>query len=200
MPVEINVGQSIRDLRLRQDLSIRELAGRSGLSVNTLSLIENGRTSPTVGTLQQLAAALDVPVAAFFPADANGTRVVHIRSGKRRRAALGCGTIENLGVGFMNPAIQPFMVILEPKAGSGPHPIVHKGSEFVLCLRGRIAYRIEDRAYPLRQGESLLFESHLPHSWQNTETSSSQFLLILFPSDLNDQAKDRHFASGRRRR
>ena len=200
MPSEIDLGQSVRELRVRHNLSIRELAKNSGISVNTLSLIENGKTSPTVSTLQQLAGALEVHVAAFFEAGTSKARIIHIKSGTRKKASLGYYTIENLGAGFINSSIQPFMVTLEPNAGSGGQPIVHTGYEFVLCLKGRVAYHIEDCTYLLEQGESLLFESHLPHHWQNTGTTPSHFLLVLYPTDINDRATDRHFASAHRRR
>ena len=65
-PAEVLVGRKLRALRSRARLSLRALAERSGLNVNTLSLVENGKSSPSVSTLQQLARALDVPIAAFF--------------------------------------------------------------------------------------------------------------------------------------
>ena len=65
----VDVGHCLRKLRAERDLSIRSLAERSGLNVNTLSLIENGKSSPSVSTLQQLATALEVPITAFFESD-----------------------------------------------------------------------------------------------------------------------------------
>src|SRR3990172_3921362 len=62
----IDVGARLRILRAVAGLSIRTLAFKSGLNVNTLSLIENGKTSPSVSTLQQLAMTLDIPITAFF--------------------------------------------------------------------------------------------------------------------------------------
>ena len=67
--IDINVGRHLRELRAGRGLSIRALAEQSRLNVNTLSLIENSRTSPSVSTLQQLASALDVPITAFFETD-----------------------------------------------------------------------------------------------------------------------------------
>jgi transcriptional regulator with XRE-family HTH domain len=196
---EVNVGSSARKLRVRRGLSIRQLAQQSGISVNTLSLIENGRTSPTVSTLQQLAAALGLSVAAFFETGVRQENVVYVKSGQRRRVTFDYGTIENLGAGFINSAVEPFVVTLEAGAGSGPQATVHTGYEFVLCLRGRIVYRIDDRTYLLRQGDSLLLESHLPHCWHNVENKPSEFLLVLSPTDTNDRATDRHFTSTNQR-
>ncbi|MEA3326538.1 MAG: helix-turn-helix transcriptional regulator [Chloroflexota bacterium] len=62
----ISVGQRLREFRIEKGLSIRALAEKSGLAVNTLSLIENQKSSPSVNTLEQLARALELSVARFF--------------------------------------------------------------------------------------------------------------------------------------
>ena len=190
---EVNVGQRLRQLRVDQHLSIRTLAGLSKLSINTLSLIENGKTSPSVSTLQQLAAALRVPITSFFETDAAPSRVVHSKARRRPRAQFTHGTLEDLGPGMSDRAVQPFLVTLEPNSGSGPEQIVHTGYEFVFCLKGRITYTIEDRVYLLEPGDSLLFESPLPHRWYNVEPEQSQALLVLYPTDERDRPTDRHF-------
>ncbi len=190
---EFSVGRRLRALRAERDFSIRALAQKSRLSVNTLSLIENGRTSPSVATLQQLAGALAVPMTAFFENGTPRNRLVHTKSGKRRVAPFTHGTLESLGGSLTNSTAEPFLVKLAPNAGSGSQQIVHTGYEFVFCLTGRIAYTIEDQMYLLEPGDSLLFESHLPHRWQNVESRPSEFLLLLCPSDAHDRPTDRHF-------
>ena len=85
------------------------------------------------------------------------------------------------------------MIRLEPFASSGANPIVHTGYEFVFCLEGRIAYTIETQTYLLEPGDSLLFESHLPHRWQNVGEVASQSLLVLFPTDTRDHPTKQHF-------
>jgi transcriptional regulator with XRE-family HTH domain len=93
----IDVGVRLRIMRAGASLSIRALADKSGLNVNTLSLIENGKTSPSVSTLQQLASALGVPVTEFFVTAQENKTVVHQRSGQRPRAAFAHGVMEDLG-------------------------------------------------------------------------------------------------------
>ena len=73
---EVNVGRRLRELRIERGLSIRALAEQSGLNVNTLSFIENGKTSPSVSTLQQVAAALELPINAFFEIKTNPQAIV----------------------------------------------------------------------------------------------------------------------------
>ena len=116
---EVNVGQRLRELRNERGLSIRALAERSGLNVNTFSLIENSKTSPSVSTLQQIAAALEVPITAFFETDVPKNSVAHITARNRPRLAFAHGTLEDLGAGLTNRAVEPFVVTLEPHASSG---------------------------------------------------------------------------------
>lgn len=190
---EVNVGQRLRTLRSERGLSIRALSERSGLNVNTFSLIENGKTSPSVSTLQQIAAALEVPITAFFETDVPQNSIAHIVAHNRPRLAFAHGTLEDLGAGLTSRAVEPFVVTLEPHASSGDNPIVHTGFEFVFCLQGRMTYRVEDHLYVLEPGDSLLFESYLPHRWQNDEAQPAQAILVLYPTDARDHPTERHF-------
>jgi transcriptional regulator with XRE-family HTH domain len=191
--VEVDVGGNLRRLREERDLTIRALADKSGLAVNTLSLIENAKTSPSVSTLQQLAAALQVPVAAFFEVEAPEDNIAYIKAGNRPQAAFVQGTLADLGAGTSIRAVEPFIVTLEPQASSGYEDIVHTGFEFVYCLEGQIGYTIRGRTYLLEPGDSLLFEAHLPHRWQNLGPGVSRSILVLYPTDERDYPTERHF-------
>jgi transcriptional regulator with XRE-family HTH domain len=190
---EVNVGIALKELRGKRGLSIRALAEKSGLAVNTLSLIENEKTSPSVATLQQLAVALEVPITSFFENGAPKNRVAYIKAGQRVGAAFAHGTLEDLGSNLTERTIEPFVVTIKPGASSGTQSIVHTGHEFIFCLEGRIVYTIEDKTYLLEPGDSLLFESHLPHRWQNVEAVPARTILVLCPVDSRDRPTERHF-------
>lgn len=189
----VDVGRRLRQLREEEGWTLRALAEKSGLNVNTLSLIENGKTSPSVSTLQQIAFALRVPITAFFEEAEPEVHIVHIQAKRRLRALFSHGTLEDLGAGIFHHAIQPFLVTLDPGADSGERPILHTGHEFVYCLQGGIHYQIEGNTYILEEGDSLLFEAHLPHRWWNACEMPSQMLLVLCPADERDHSTDLHF-------
>ncbi|RPI31921.1 MAG: cupin domain-containing protein [Chloroflexota bacterium] len=191
----INVGRRLRELRLERGFSIRTLAKLCNLNFNTLSLIENGKSSPSVSTLQQLAMGLEVPITAFFETSTPESQISYLKAGMRRRVAFTRGMMEELGNGLTLHGGLPFLVTLEPQAGSGPTPIVHTGYEFVYCLEGRLTYTIEDRDYPLYPGDSLLFKAYLPHYWHNTGGKISRSLLVLCPTDESDEPSKQHFSS-----
>jgi len=190
--VSEHVGQQLRALRKARRLSIRTLAEISGLSVNTLSLIENGKTSPSVNTLSQLAQSLNVPITAFFEVN-HRKRVAYQKAGERKQIVFAQGQLESLGEGMPRMGSEPFITRLEPNASSGTEPIIYAGRQFIYCLEGHITYTIEGEAYPLAPGDSLIFDAYTPHSWQNTSPTSSRALLVLCPEDSSVDLPERYF-------
>ncbi len=194
LSAEVWVGRRLKDLRTRRGFSLRALADRSGLNVNTLSLVENGKSSPSVSTLQQLALALEVPISAFFESELVEKRVVFTPNDQRPRTTFGSTQMQNLGKDLAGSVVQPFVVTLRPGMGSGDRMIVHTGHEFVYCLSGAIRYQIEADEYFLKTGDSLLFEAHLPHCWENKSEDVAEILLVLYPSDEREEPGGRHFS------
>jgi transcriptional regulator with XRE-family HTH domain len=190
---EIPVGQRLRELRLERGLSLRALAEQSQLNVNTLSLIENGKTSPSVSTLQQVAAALNTPITAFFVTEAPARQIVFQKNEERAAAEFMHGTLADLGPGFARPGLEPFLVTIEPFGNCCETPIVHTGLELVFCLEGHLEYEVDGQRFDLLPGDSLLFEAHLSHRWRNAGSAPSRSLLLLCPDDERDRPDERHF-------
>ena len=187
------VGQRLRSIRKARNLSIRALADRSDLSVNTLSLIENGRTSPSVNTLYQLAKGLKVPITVFFDSDLRDKKVVYQKALERKQIVFSQGQMERLGAGLAGLGSEPFITRLEPGANSGNTPIIYAGREFIYCLEGHITYTIEGKIYPLDPGDSLILAAYTPHFWHNSASFNSRALLVLCPEDSFDDFPERYF-------
>lgn len=194
-----NVGGCMRELRSKRGYSMRALAEKSGLAVNTLSLIENGKVSPSVSTLQRVALTLGVPIAAFFETQPQDEEIVYLRAHRRLQVVFAHGLLEDLGAGMAERTIEPFLITLDPHADSGPSPVVHTGQEFVYCLKGQIEYLVEDRAYVLEPGDSLLFDANLPHGWLNRRPEASQALMVICPFEAREKPALRHFSLGESR-
>ncbi len=179
----IEVGVRLRALREARRFSIKALAEASGLAVNTLSLIEHGKSSPSVSTLQQIATALHVPIMAFFTPEAPRSRVVYHPVGQVVTLPFPYGGLADLGVGMARRSIEPLRLSLDPGAGSGPETIMHTGQEFVYGLEGVINYTVAGQVYLIEPGASLLFEATLPHCWHNPSPTLAVALLVLCPYD-----------------
>jgi transcriptional regulator with XRE-family HTH domain len=192
----VGVGRRLREIRSSRALSLRALAETSGLNINTLSLIENERTSPSVSTLQQLSQALQVPLTEFFRREDVHLEVVHQRNGSRPHAPLQAGSMEDLAAGMRYPGAEPLILALDRGADSGKSPIVHTGREFAYSLSGCITYTVQGHEYALEPGDSVCFEAYLPHSWRNSGPDPARVLLVLCPMDARDDPKGRHFSGG----
>lgn len=189
-----HIGNQVRRLRLSRNLSLRELAQRSGLNINTLSLIENGKTSPSVTTLQQLAMALGVRITEFFESAEAEQEVIYTPAERRPQRSAGGALIQNLTARLAQHGLEAFVVHLKPGGEGLNRHISHAGWEFVFVLSGMVEYRIGGQTYELKKGDSLAFAADLPHCWHNPlEDQMAQLLLIFVPGGERENLQHRHF-------
>ena len=177
--VSINVGVQLRELREARKISMRGLAIKSGLSANALSMIERGRTSPSVSTLYKLADALGIPITEFFGPQSDKQNILLVKADERTRVPFSRGVWEGLGGERFTGRVEPFILTLESGASSGQHAMIHTGHEFVFCLRGQLEYLVERRLIELEAGDSLLFAAQLNHRWRNPGKTVTNALLVL---------------------
>ena len=191
---DFTVGLRLRDLRKERGLSQRGLADLAGLSPNAISLIERDEQSPSVATLQRLAAALGVKMSYFFESE-TVAQVLHFRP-QQRPAIRGSGlTIEGLGARLDGQQMEPFLITLASHADMGAGRVVHEGQEFVVCLAGRLCYEIDGVDYVLAPGDFLLFAASQPHRWGNPGDEEARLVLVLQAPDRTGEPARRHFSA-----
>ncbi len=190
--MDVMVGDKVRAQRKERKLSLRNLADMSGLNINTLSLIENGKVSPSVSTLQRLASGLGVTISAFFDPVEVKQSVVITRAANRPYIKAEGVTMENLTENLMSDYLQTFTITLEPGYSSGDRHIRHTGYEFGYVLEGQIVYSIEGVEHTLGVGDSLLFNANIHHSWQNQTSEPARFMLLISPRIPTDDVIGRH--------
>ncbi|MFN2148732.1 MAG: helix-turn-helix domain-containing protein [Anaerolineales bacterium] len=193
--VSVDVGLRLRQLREDRGHSIRELARLSGLSANALSLIERGKSSPSVSTLYKVSDALDVPITALFQLTGEHAEVVYVRAGERTRVPFTRGLWEGLGGEQFSGRVEPFSLTLENGATSGPEMIEHTGHEFVFCLRGQLEYQVQNQIFTLGAGDSLLFAAHLKHRWRNPGPLVTSAVFVLSGFEVGDIPVRHHVSS-----
>jgi len=194
MNKNFSLGAKLRAIRNERNLSQRELAKESGISPNAISLIERDENSPSVSTLQSLAAALNVKMSYFFE-DEETHSILHKKTGQRPIITSKGVEIEGIGGELHHQEMEPFRVTLAPHSGSGERQVVHTGHEFVYCLVGNVEYIIDGNVYPLEAGDFLMFEAHQPHVWRNTTDQEAKFLLVLQTPEESTEPVERHFSS-----
>lgn len=189
------LGERLRLLRSERNISQRDLARMAGLSPNAISLIERDETSPSVATLQSLAAALNIRMSYFFEEEMPGS-ILHIHAAARPKITSEGVTIEGMGKTLPFQEMEPFAITLEPLAGSGgERQVVHNGHEFVYCLEGKIEYVVDGKVHVVEEGDTLIFEATLPHLWRNPFDVVAKFILVLQTPNASREPVQRHFSS-----
>jgi transcriptional regulator with XRE-family HTH domain len=184
--VEAAIGTQVRALRRKYDMTVMDLATQAGLSVSMLSKIENGGTSASLGTLQSLAKALNVPLGFFFAKFDEKRDATYVPSGRglpiERRGTSSGHLYQLLGHSVKSEiAVEPYLITLTDEAD--PYPIFqHEGVEFIYMLKGEVGYRHADKTYLLRRGDSLFFDAQAPHGPEDLRRLPMQYLsIIIYP-------------------
>ncbi len=177
-----DVGGRIRAMRESKALSLRALAELCGLSINAISRIERGESSPTVSSLHKLATALKIPITEFFD-DGQAWTTIVVRKGNRARTGSSQMLIESLGTGLPGQRLEPFLMTIQPGACSDEEPISHAGEEFVFCMEGEIDYLVGEEWHRLEAGDSLMFQAEQMHQWKNDGSEQAKVLLVLQASE-----------------
>jgi transcriptional regulator with XRE-family HTH domain len=186
--LEASIGNQIRTLRKMKNLTVSEMAKESGLSISMLSKIENGATSPSLSTLQALAAALSVPITTFFAKFDQKRDSSFVRDGEglliERRGTKSGHQYRLLGHSVSGDVgVEPYLITLTNEAD--PFPVFeHEGVEFIYMLEGEVDYRHADKSYTLRKGDSLFFDATAPHGPETLRVLPMHYLsIIIYPRE-----------------
>lgn len=166
--LERHIGQTVRKLRLQQNLTIAEIARKAKISSGMLSKIENGQTSASLDSLEGLADALGTTLSSIFAGystDEGGAQ--HVKNGQGpevvRRGTKRGHTYHLLSI-ERGPrrVFEPFLVTLNDKSEIFPS-FQHPGIEFIYILQGKLSYRHGKKNYMLGTGDALTFRGSVPH-------------------------------------
>ena len=176
----------MRQARKRQQLTLQKVADRSNLSVSYISQIERNLLTPSVGTLKRIARALDIPTGQLIAPDCGAARsmVVVLRKNQRKRVAFPQSSIsyELLMPDFRRRA-SALWLIGKPGAESGPAQ-THEGEDIVIVLKGQLSVDVAGTWHELNAGDSICFNSELPHRWCNRRRQIAEAIWISSPPYL----------------
>jgi transcriptional regulator with XRE-family HTH domain len=175
------LGRRIRTLRTERGLTLTGLAARVGITRSFLSSVERGVAYPSLLVLRSIAAALEVPVFMLFTApEANG---MVVRKGARK-------VIKPPGAPVSYELVSPDlrrkieMIIVRLKPGLDSAAMAHEGEECALVLRGRVAITVGDVEYELDEGDSIYYDSGLPHKARAVGDEPAEIVSAITPPNF----------------
>lgn len=183
--LELAIGREVRQLRKSQSITIAELAAQTELSVGMLSKLENGTTSASLTTLQNVANALRVPITAFFKSFEEMRGVMHVKAGEGlsvERVGTRAGHQYQLLGHIVNNSsgvtVEPYLIKLQAESDVFP-TFQHEGTEFLYMIKGVVDYRHGDDIYRLEAGDSLIFDADAPHGPEKLIKLPAHYLSII---------------------
>jgi XRE family transcriptional regulator, regulator of sulfur utilization len=178
----IHIGPRVKALREAMDLSLRDLAERSGVSAPMLSQVERGETSPTLQIASRIAAGLELRLSQLLRLDEAGT-VTIVRAGERRGASHGGHRFEVLTPPLPGQRAELSRHTLAPGAqtgGPGDPPMHEPGSrEIALVESGRVVLDIDGDHHELATGDCVTFDADLPHHFENPGPGEAAILAVV---------------------
>jgi transcriptional regulator with XRE-family HTH domain len=188
MSEENKIGKKIRQLREDHGLSVEELAESSHNSVETIENIESGALVPSLSPLMKIARSLGVRLGTFMD-DAPQSGPFMVKSGKSENIIRFSGqshisnqsTLElySLAYGKGDKHMEPFIVDVHPLNGADHQLSSHEGEEFIYILHGEIEIFYGQEKYHLAQGDSIYYDSVIPHDL-HAHKSEARILAVIY--------------------
>jgi transcriptional regulator with XRE-family HTH domain len=175
------VGAAIRARREAAGLSMRGLAGKSGVSQPFLSQIENGQASPSMVTLYRIAGALGAQPGELLP-QAPATSVLVVRAGEGRM--LPVGEVPNPAIGRMiSKGDDRMMEVVEYRIAPGQHLhewFQHEGENVVYLVSGHVTVELDGiGSWTLAPGDCLYHPGEVRHRWLLVGDEPAHVLLVV---------------------
>ncbi len=166
-PSDFDIGRRLRGLRETQGLSQRELAKRAGVSNAIISLIEQNRTSPSVGLLKKILDGLPLSLSEFFADRPTARPQFFFRA--KDLVEIGGGRISYRQVGrdMAGRAMQILHERYAVGADTGSAMLRHDAEEGAVVIQGSLEVVVGSERQLLGPGDAYYFDSRLPHRFRN---------------------------------
>lgn len=170
------LGGRMRTQRHRLSMTLQQLSAASGVSVGYLSQVERGKATPTLGTLTQVAQALQVETDYFV----RTPRAVDslTRGGARPKFAVDGSSIEYEQIGAERSGHELTSYVMNVPPGYASEVVTHVGEEIIYILEGEISQMVGEREYLMGVGDSLHYLGTTPHCWSNKTNALARILWV----------------------
>lgn len=179
-----SLGVRVRALREAMELSLRDLAQRSGVSAPMLSQVERGETSPTLQVATRIARGLELRLSQLLRLDEGGA-VTIVRRGERRTGPAGASghAYEILTPPLPGQRAELSRHTLTAGAvtgGPGDPPMHEPGSrETALVQAGTVVLHCDGAPHELTAGDCVTFDADLPHHFENPSRDEAVLLAVV---------------------
>lgn len=165
-----DIGARLKAFRTMHGLSQRELAKRAGVTNGTISLIEQNRISPSLGSLKKVLDGFPISIADFLTLEMKPRSKVFYQAKELREIAGGAISFRLVGRDTRGRSMQMMHERYAPGADTGDDMLSHEGEECGVVVSGMIELTVGGETRKLVAGDAFYFDSRLPHRFRNPGT------------------------------
>lgn len=182
-----SIGEKLHALRLKKKLGLVELGKHTKLSPALLSKIERGKMFPTLPTLLRIAMVFSVGLDFFFLDDPKRKSVAVVRRSDRKRfpeQSTGKNPafdFECLDFPAVERKLNAYYANFHRLNLDNVHLHQHPGAEFIYVIDGKLGLTINSEEIFLEAGDSVYFDSSLPHGYRSPTNKSTSALIVTVP-------------------
>lgn len=189
MANELKLGERIRELRESACLSWGDLAEAANITAPQVALMESGTALPTISTLKKIAKRMDIRVGTLLDGTENRPEIAN---SKEAAATINLNTNQNshnlglhsLAGNKLDRNMEPFYVDVHYSEASQGNLSSYEGEEFIYILEGEVELLYGGDCYHMAAGESLYFDSIVPHLLRTpSEEKVAKALTITYRPD-----------------
>jgi transcriptional regulator with XRE-family HTH domain len=162
-----DVGARLKHVRELHGLSQRELARRAGVTNGLISLIEQNRVSPSVGSLKKVLDGVPMSMADFFTLDVNSAAQVFYSADELVEIGNEAASLRLVAAQRAGRQLTVLHERYEPDAATGEDMLSHRGEEGGVVVRGSVELTVGGQTRVLRAGDAYYFSSSTPHRFRN---------------------------------
>lgn len=182
--MDIDVGKQLRAVRTAFGLSQRELAKRAGVTNGMVSLIEQGRVSPSIGSLQKILSAFPMTMAEFFTRDMEGRDAVIFRADELPNVGAKDIQYRLVAASRHDRKMSILSERYEPGTDTGEDLLTHSGEEGGVVVEGELELTVAGKTWLLGPGDAYYFDSRLPHRFRNKGAVAARLVSANTPPSI----------------
>lgn len=184
------IGEKIKNIRDSQQLTIEEVAERSGLSIDQIQAIENNTEFPSLAPLIKVARVLGVRLGTFLDDQVELGPVISRKKECDHARAISFSnnatetrrhmSYQSLSQDKSGRHMEPFMIDIEPSSGVDFIMSTHEGEEFIFVLSGIVEINYGKNTYVLEEGDSIYYDSIVEHHVHAANGECARILGVVY--------------------
>ena len=183
------VGEKIKSIRETKQISVSELAERTGLAEEQINRIENNVDIPSLAPLIKIARVLGVRLGTFLDdqdevgavvcrkEELNNSTISFSNNAMNARTHMQYHSLSNSKA---DRHMEPFIIDIQTTEETNYELSSHEGEEFIFVMEGAVEIAYGKKTHVIEAGDSIYYDSIVPHHVHGYKGQAAKILAVVY--------------------